>query len=260
MNIAVLTADLPQYLPAFFSQFLEARAPDTKAIFLVPTRHGKESTRDVVRKYIRAFGVWNFLRLGFSIGKSKLLDRLTRPAAGGPFYSIAAACRHHNVECKAVLDVNDKAFHDVLREKKIDMLVSVSCPQIFRKALIDLPALGTLNVHGAKLPKYRGLLPSFWMMVNDEKEAGVTVFLVNTDIDAGDVVETSVFPIEPGESLDKFIIRSKRIACDTLLRAIDKIEGGDYRTTPLTAKDGSYFSFPTRESYRAFRKRGRRMW
>ncbi len=260
MNIVVLTANVSQYLPDFFARFLESQASSTQAVFVVPPRYGKESTGDLARKYIKAFGIWNFSHVVLRTVKTKVLNILTGGGRNGSFYSVQGVCKHHGIACEEADDVNAEEFRNKLREMKTDLLVSVSCPQLFRKPLIELPPLGTLNVHGAQLPKYRGILPSFWMMANGEAEAGVTVFLVNEDIDAGDVVESSTFPIDPHESLDGFIKRSKLIACDTLLRAIKRIEKGDCQTTPLSMKDGSYFSFPTRASYREFLRRGRRLW
>ena len=157
-------------------------------------------------------------------------------------------------------DLNAEGFRERLRSLNTDLIVSVSCPQIFRRPLIELPRHGSLNIHGALLPHYRGIAPSFWMMAHGEKTAGVTVFLVNEDIDRGSVVETVEFPFEPDESLHEFIVRSKRIACDALLRAIDKIETGDVQPAPLPVEGGSYYTFPTREAYREFRRRGRRLW
>lgn len=159
-----------------------------------------------------------------------------------------------------VPDVNDPAFLDRLRALGTDLVVSVSCPQIFRKPLINLPPRGCLNVHGARLPYYRGIGPSFWMMARGESTAGVTVFLVNEDIDAGDVVAVREFAILPDETLHRFIVRSKQIACDALLEAIEKIETGQAHPQPLPNDRGSYFGFPTRRAYREFRRRGRRLW
>jgi len=168
--------------------------------------------------------------------------------------------RHFGIPCETVADVNAAAFQQRLREMKTDLIASVTCPQLFKKELIELPAKGCLNMHGALLPHYRGLAPSFWMMRNGETRAGVTVFFVNEDIDAGDVVAVDEFAIEPHETLEEFIIRSKRISCDTLLRAIERIEGGAVQTVPLDKSQGSYFGFPKRADYDEFRRRGRRLW
>ena len=259
MNIVFLTADEPLYLPAFFARVLQHRARDTRAIFMAPSRYGHDTTLHMVRKYTAAFGVWNLLRLMRRLGTVKVLGRLGR-GGGDRYYSVPAAAVGYGIPCELISDVNDPAFLERLRAMEADLIVSVSCPQLFRKPLIELPALGCLNMHGALLPKYRGIAPSFWMMVHGETHAGVTVFFVNQDIDAGDIVEVEAFDIGPDESLHDFIIRSKRIACDVLLRAIQKVEDGTVSTQPMRKEEGSYFGFPTREGYREFRRRGRRLW
>jgi methionyl-tRNA formyltransferase len=259
MNIAILTADEPLYLPRFFSQFLAARSSSVRLIGMVPPRYGRDSALQMVKRYVGAFGAANLFRLAWRTAVQKLLDRLGF-RSGQHFRSIPSAARAFGVLCETVENVNDPEFIARLRRERIDLIVSVSCPQVFRRPLIDTPRLGCLNVHGAILPKYRGIAPSFWMMVNGETEAGVTIFLVNEDIDAGEVVAAQRFPIDPGESLDQFIIRSKEIACRVLLDATDLVEAGSPKTKPLDKRGGSYFSFPTREAYVQFRQRGRRLW
>jgi len=259
MNIAILTADEPLYLPSFFSDFLSRRSSDVRVIYMVPPRYGKDSAVRMIHRYTKAFGLFNLLKLAYRTITTKLLDKLGF-RQGDRYRSIQSAALAYGIHCERAEDVNSIAFLEKLRVEGIDLIVSVSCPQVFKRPLIELPRLGCLNVHGALLPKYRGIAPSFWMMVNGEPNAGVTVFLVNDDIDAGEVVAVRGFPIEPHETLHEFILRSKRIACDVLLEAIALVERGNPPTKPLTKTDGSYFSFPTRDAYKQFRGRGRRLW
>ncbi len=260
MNIVFLTADEPLYLPAFFAQLLSHRAADTRAVFTVPSRYGKDSTWKMAKRYLAALGIWNFMILTWRTVKAKVYDRLGIGRSKGRYHSVASAAAANGVHCERIPKVNDEAFLQRLRDIPTDLIVSVSCPQIFRRPLIELSPLGCLNMHGALLPEYRGIAPSFWMMAHGETRAGVTVFFVNEDIDAGDVVEVEGFPIEPDETLHQFIVRSKRIACGALLRAIQKVEDGDPPRNPLQKEEGSYFGFPTRGAYREFRRRGRKLW
>jgi len=260
MNIVFLTADEPLYLPTFFSRLLEQQTGVGLAVFTVPSRYGKDTNVRMAKRYIRAFGLWNFGRLVEQTVKAKVCDRLGIGRAQGRYYSVASAAKAHGVPCELVSKVNDADFLQRLRDMKTDLIVSVSCPQIFRKPLIELAPLGCLNMHGALLPSYRGIAPSFWMMVHGETKAGVTVHFIDETIDTGAVVEVEEFDILPDETLDRFIVRSKRIACDVLLRAIRKVEAGDQQTTPLRKEEGSYFGFPTRQAYREFRRRGRKLW
>jgi len=260
MNIVVLTVEERLYLPAFFARLFAQRTRDIRAVFLAPMRHGKQSKLQMINKYRAAFGWWNLFKLVRREAAARLFDRLNVGRSQGRFYSITSVAEHYGLTCDTVQNVNADEFLQRLRELQTDLIVSVSCPQIFRKPLIDLPSKGCLNIHTALLPEYRGLAPSFWMMLDGENHAGVTVFMVNEDIDAGDVVDVEEFPIHLNETLEQFIIRSKRIGCDVLLRAIQRIEDGSVQTTPLDTSRGSYYGFPTREDYRKFRARGRRLW
>lgn len=260
MNIVFLTVEERLYLPAFFHRVLQQRAGETRAIFLCPLKHGQQSTLQMIAKYRAAFGWVNLVKLARREVRARLVDALKLGRGQGRFGSLPSVAKYHGVPCETIPDVNAPAVLQRLRDMSTDLIVSVSCPQILKKPLIDLPLRGCLNVHGSLLPRYRGLSPSFWMMRNGEDRAGVTVFFVTEAIDLGHVVEQQEFPILPEETLEQFIIRSRVIHSEALLRAIEKIERGNVPTWPLTREGGSYYSFPTRADYREFRRRGRRLW
>lgn len=174
--------------------------------------------------------------------------------------SIASVCARHGVPCEALRDVNDPAFLERLRRAGTELIVSVSCPQIFKRPLIDLPPAGCLNIHGAILPSYRGVMPSFWMLANGERTSGVSIFFVNEDIDAGDLCGQETFEIRPTESLDGFLRRSKTIAADLLLRVLREIDEGVVQRTPIDPTGGSYYSWPDRAAVNRFRRSGHSIW
>ena len=107
---------------------------------------------------------------------------------------------------------------------------------------------------------YRGVMPSFWMLANGETEAGVSIFFVNDDIDAGDLCAQRSFVIDPSETLDSFLRRSKTIAADLLLELLSQIDAGTVTSTPLNLRNGSYYSWPKREDVERFQAAGRRVW
>lgn len=262
MRIAILTTPEPIYHPAFFDNFLRRRGRDTAGVFLCRTRGKQGKSRGMVwqfHRFRRSFGLWNAAKLAGMVVRAKIADKAGAGKSRGRFHSIQAAAQHHGVPWELVDDVNAPQFLDRLRHLGVDLILSVSCPQIFRRDLIALPKLGCLNLHGADLPYYRGLMPSFWMMANGEKEAAVSIFYVNEGVDTGDIIAKRRFPILPGESLYSFIVRSRREACDLALEAIDQIEAGAASRTPLEG-EGSYFGWPTREAYRQFRHRGFKLW
>jgi methionyl-tRNA formyltransferase len=249
VRIAFLTTDDPLYLPELFRRVLVERGRDTEAVYVVPPLYRNQTTFQAARRYHRTFGTSDTVRLALRTAGAKLRRR-----------SIAAACAQAGVACSAVRDVNDPGFVEHLRRTAPDVLVSVSCPQIFKQPLIDVASQGCLNVHGALLPQYRGIMPSFWMLANGEEQAGVSVYFVNEQIDAGELCGQRAFAISPDDSLDSFLRRSKGVAAELLLEALDRIEAGTVTRAPLDLAQGSYYSWPEPGAVRRFRAAGRRVW
>lgn len=249
MKIAFLTTDDPLYLPAFFDKVLEQRAQDTHAVYVVPPLYHKQTTLQAAMRYYRSFGMKVSLGLAKRVAQTKLKGQ-----------SIAGICRKHNVAYAEVPDVNSPEFVGQLRREGPDALVSVSCPQIFRGPLMAVPPLGILNIHGAILPHYRGVMPSFWMLANGEKQAGVSIYFVNEKIDAGSLCGQRIFNILPDETLDQFLRRSKGIAAELLMEVLCQLESGTLTWRPLDLSQGSYYSWPDARAFRKFQAAGRQFW
>jgi methionyl-tRNA formyltransferase len=249
MRIVFLTTDDPIYLPAFYERVLSAYGSQTAEVCVVPPLYKGQTTTRAAWRYYKTFGLSGVRGLATRLAQAKVRGR-----------SIEGACARHGVSCASVEDVNAPAFLEHLRELETDLLVSVSCPQIFKRDLIDLPELGCLNIHGAALPLYRGVMPSFWMLANGEKEAGVSIYFVNEKIDAGELCGQRIFSIEPHETLDAFLRRSKAIAAELLIEVLVQIEAGEIDRTPLDLTQGSYYSWPDKEAVRRFSAAGRRIW
>ena len=90
-------------------------------------------------------------------------------------YSVRHAARRHRVPLERVPAVNAPDFVASLRTRAVDLLVSIACPQILRRDILAVPGQGAINLHGALLPDYRGLLPAFWVLANGETDTGATV-------------------------------------------------------------------------------------
>ncbi len=258
MRIAILTADESLYLPPFFDRFLAQRATDVAGIFICDLVYKNQTKFTMLKRYLKTFGVTNTFALAWRVAMTKGKDRLGIGYNSRNFSSIASAANYYNVPTFFPADVNAPEFHEQLRSMGVDTILSVSCPQIFKDELISLASKGCLNIHGGDLPEYRGIMPSFWMLANDETQAGVTVFFVNAGIDTGDVAGKELFPILKEDTLDSFIIRAKQKACDLALDVLNQIEAGTVERKSLEG-EGSYYGWPTREAYLRFRKLGRKL-
>ena len=249
MRIAFLTTDDPIYLPAFFERVLGHWATETVAVYMVPPLYRNQSRPAAAWRYHRTFGTRATVELARRIFEARLMRQ-----------SISSSCERYGVPCAMAADVNTREFIGELAALRPDLVVSVSCPQIFKRELIEIPPKGCLNVHGAVLPNYRGVMPSFWMLANGETTAGVTVHFVDERVDAGEVCGQAFFEIAPDESLDRFLRRSKHVAAELLLDVLPRIESGTVERRPVDLTQGSYYSWPDRDAVKRLAAGGRRLW
>jgi methionyl-tRNA formyltransferase len=142
---------------------------------------------------------------------------------------------------------------------KIDLIASVSPTQIFKENLINLPKHGCINIHTAELPKYRGLYPTYWAMACGEKAVGISIHYIEKGIDTGKIIFRDEVEIPPNTTLDHMLRITKLKGAELLVKAIEQIEKGNVQAF-YPEGEGSYFSFPTPDSYKEFKNRGYKLW
>ena len=96
--------------------------------------------------------------------------------------------------------VREPEFVEVLKELKPDVMVVVAFGQILPKAVLDIPPYGCVNVHASLLPKYRGAAPIQWVVIDGEKESGVTTMMMDVGLDTGDMLEKAVVSLAADET------------------------------------------------------------
>lgn len=115
--------------------------------------------------------------------------------------------------------LRDPEFIAQLQSYQADVFVVIAF-RMLPEAVWTMPAKGTFNVHASLLPQYRGAAPINWAVMNNEKESGVTTFLLNHDIDAGAIIAQRKVAISAKETAgtlhDKLCEEGKIIALDTL--------------------------------------------
>jgi methionyl-tRNA formyltransferase len=254
MNIILVTQDSPFYLAESIDRLirnLPSHSRIAAAVMLSASPFGRrETTFQKMRHTYGTFGCSFFLRYAWRF----LINRMITARRVGH------ALRKHGVEIITLeKSINSKASLDTIRRYRPDLIVSLQANVIFKKPLIELPPRGCINLHTALLPKYRGLMPTFWVMKNDETETGVSVFFIDEGIDSGPILAQEKIAIGD-RSLDELIRDTKRLGVDALIRAIDLIEKGDYGLIPNDDSMMTYYSFPTRDDVREFLQKGKRFF
>jgi methionyl-tRNA formyltransferase len=257
MRVLFVTQNDPIYVRIFFAELLRILpgSIDLVAIVIAPPM-GKRSAAALARQMWDFYGPVDFVRMGFRYALLTVGSRLPRALRRGRACSIEQVAHDRGVAVRHVADLNAPEFVAWVRERGVDLLASVAAPQILREALLSAPRLGSVNIHNSKLPHYRGMLPNFWQMLHGEPVVGTTIHRINAELDEGAILAQIETPVEPGESLDALIRRTKHAGARFMIDTLEALAAGRLEERDNVAAAGSYFTFPRAADVRAFRRRG----
>jgi methionyl-tRNA formyltransferase len=258
MKIVIITQEETFYLPTFLRIFLHRRSKDVVGMTIMPATMPKKGWRTTLQEHFALFGPKTFLYQSIRFALYRLGDLVSRLLPLASFYSVHAVADHFQVPLLPTANINSAEYLARLRVLAPDVIISVNAPQIFKRKLLALPRLGCINVHGALLPKYRGRLPSFWVLLNGEKETGATVHLMNEHLDDGPIILQCPVPIAPHETQHSLLLKTKQLGAELLLEALEQLERGTVETKVNAREQATSYSFPTPQDGRRFRQLGLR--
>ncbi len=94
----------------------------------------------------------------------------------------------HNIPVLQPQSLKDPSLHEQMKGFECDLFIVVAYGKIIPRLLFDMPRYGTINLHPSLLPLYRGAAPIQWALINGEKRTGITVQMINEELDAGDIL------------------------------------------------------------------------
>lgn len=121
-----------------------------------------------------------------------------------------------------------------------DLVIVVAYGKILPKQILDIPALGCVNVHASLLPKYRGAGPIQWSVLNGEKETGVTTMYMAEGLDTGDMILKEKTLIGENETASELHDRLSEMGAQLLIETVCRIKDG---TAPREKQDDALSSY-----------------
>lgn len=122
-------------------------------------------------------------------------------------------------------------FIQSLKDINPDIAVVVAF-RMLPKEVWQLPRLGTFNLHASLLPQYRGAAPINWAIINGEKETGVTTFLLDEQIDTGNILLQKTIPIGDTETAGELHDRLMFHGAELVVETIKMLTQGDIAPIP----------------------------
>jgi methionyl-tRNA formyltransferase len=152
--------------------------------------------------------------------------------------------KFYNIDYFKDKNVNSDKFISILKKYNCDLFISMSFNQIFKSKIINLTKYKIINCHAGKLPFYRGRNVLNWVLINDEKDFGITVHYVDEGIDTGDIILQKTFQITDSDNY-KTILKKAYLECANILyEVVSMFKKGNviaYKQKEL-ANISSYFS------------------
>ena len=259
MRVTIVTQDDPLYILPFFRSFFagDLAGVEVTAVYACRAMGSRKRTK-LLRELATLYGFNGFVKL-------LLIHACTRIASTRAFQailqrpmSLEALVKARGIPYERIENPNAAISYDKIATQIPDVLVSVACPYVFKSKLLELPSIETINIHHAPLPRYKGMMPTFWQMYHGEHSAAITIHTMAPEIDGGEILFQQAFPVRPEESMHQLIRRSKTLGGKFMLDVLRQYATGNPPHSTVPPGEGSYFTFPTSEEMKDFRSRGLR--
>ncbi|MDA0729494.1 MAG: methionyl-tRNA formyltransferase [Bacteroidetes bacterium] len=166
------------------------------------------------------------------------------------------ALRHH-LPMAQPHRLRDPAFLEQLASWEPDLGVVVAF-RMLPEAVWSFPPMGTINLHGSLLPQYRGAAPIHWAVIHGATVTGATTFLLQHEIDTGDLLGRVEVPIGPLDTTGIVHDRVLEAGKELLVETLDSLADGKAATMPQERLVNS--GMELRHAPKLFKEDGRIQW
>lgn len=197
--------------------------------------------KSVVLAYhnIGCVGIEALLRNGFQI--AAVFTHKDDPRENAWFDSVAELAASRGIPVFAPEDINHPLWVKRIKEYAPDIIFSFYYRNMIKQPILDTPPAGCLNLHGSLLPKYRGRCPINWVLVNGEKETGVTLHYMTPKPDDGDIVHQKKIVITNDDTARSLHEKAARAASVMLDEVLPQLKDGAAPREPQDHSKATYY-------------------
>lgn len=162
-----------------------------------------------------------------------------KPAGRGQKLSESAVKKYaiaNGIKALQPIKLKDPDFLAELKSLNADLFVVVAF-RMLPEVVWNMPPKGTINLHGSLLPQYRGAAPINHVIINGEKETGVTTFFLKQEIDTGDIIFSDAIAINDDETAGSLHNKLMITGANLLVETVKAIEADDYNEVPQPLSD-----------------------
>lgn len=151
-----------------------------------------------------------------------------------------ALAMEHGIPVYQPAKLRDGEALAIMQELKPDLTVVAAYGKILPKDILDVPALGNVNVHGSLLPKYRGSAPIQWSVINGDKVTGITTMYMAEGMDTGDMIMKFELPIGEDETAGELFDRMAELGAESIEKTLELFDKGEVKGEPQVEEEATY--------------------
>ncbi|WP_291490459.1 formyltransferase [Desulfurella sp.] len=163
------------------------------------------------------------------------------------FESVQDWCKKNNIEYFAPENVNTKEWIDKIASYKPDIIFSFYYRNLICEDILRIPPFKAINLHGSCLPAYRGRAPVNWVLVNGEKQTGVTLHYMVKKPDAGDIIAQKCIDIDFYDTAKTLYEKLEKLAFTLLDETLPHIKNNTVKPVKQDESKASYFGRRTKQ-------------
>lgn len=257
MKVFIITQNEPFFVPKMVQRLYEDSQNERFEIsgitVLKPFRKNK-SFSHWFKERARIYNLKELFLVGSAFLFSKIIIKLNKKAN----YSVSSICEKNKIAMYNFNDINSDNFIDLIKKLQIDILISISCPQLFKKNLLSTPKVACINAHGTLLPRHRGVFGSWWMLYSEDKVGGSTIHTMVEDVDKGDIIWQKEFEITFAHTQYGIAYQTKKDMAVGIAEVIGKYAKREIK--PLPPKyESSYHYAPDKRLGNEFHRKNKKI-
>ena len=161
---------------------------------------------------------------------------------------VKVVAQENNIEVFQPVSIRkDLELISKLKQLEPDFFITIAFGQILSQEVLDIPKIGTINLHASLLPKYRGANPIARAISNGETETGVSTMLTSIGVDEGDVVLTEKIQIPQDMTTLDLAIKISDIATDILYKTMTGLKNKTLTPVPQNHDEATFAPKYTKE-------------
>jgi len=260
INVVIITQKDNFFIPINIEKIIKNNSKDIVLIG-VNVIKSKRAINSKKLHFFKGFGYIESLKYAFLIFFQfikDLFDTIFFYKIFGGTKSIKSVCNKNIVEYRELVNPNSKKYIDYLKSNKVDLLISFSAPIIFKEELLKTPSKGCINLHCSLLPKYSGLMPSFWVLYKNEEFTGVSIHYMDSEIDNGKLLNQQIIKIPKGISIFNLLSLTKNTGGELMCKTIKEICNGNNVVKSNKQEKKYYYSWPSIKQMNEFIRNGKK--